>query len=1853
MSDEELTAEDALGGSYEVIRNRLTEQGRNLGKAALELNDARREQFGASGFDQQESILLRTENNCIPIDIINLNGDLLFGYNVFVGLRQNQHVDETFALHEVEFSETGIVVEHATDDEKLQFLHGSVFAQDYSNLLNYNKDAELIRLQSSGGKFLSIFQMSKDRASLKAFRWYYDSGKPLRYIDDFGLEDHKYPDPHDFEWIQTNAQDFIRGEHPHVNILDAIFVEMVGGDLTIKIEDNTADGSGIYAEPVLDLNQSLDDGRIFYAKVGKLIILKMVPYREEARYLVYNTITQEVARVDAIGLSCLSLPEDQGVIFPGGYVLAEGGWKVFDNDIEDLEYQGFRKAPNGEEILYVYWRRRDGHYLLISYNLVNKEVSKRIECHGYCFFDDGHLVYFRAKSNEPTRVHKMDVWKTPFMSEEQAAEEALEVTGFLGKLGNPELVRAISDALGVQRMVNNDQPTSQLFNDISKSCTRMIDSYGWLAREEAFSIKSILQEIRRSSDSIVDEFLKVQAQQKVAVEQLNEAKETNKTILREVRPERYRTIEEFTSAMFQLDKHRAYLRSKEEVKFISKSGLGEIISEADNHLDLVCKRCADFLLKDDSLLPISRKLEDIQKEIPNIDSSKKANPIAEKLDSLLDGVMVLVNTLDRLEIDDHEAQLKIGQSITTVQSLATKVKQALQRKQDAIRLREAEAQFASKLQLFELSLETASSRATTPEEADQELTRLSSMLDDLESRFGDIDEFADQIDEKREIAQSALFAIKQALLEKRQQRVSRLFRNGEKILEGLRAKTFKELGNLRNFFATDRRVERLRKLAVQIEELNDSVKSEELRSNLKACEQDALRKFRDASELFVGGNLIQFGKHRFSVNQTSFELTLAPYEDTIGFHITGTDFHEAIEEQNFMETKRFWNQLLPSENEDVYRAEYLAASLLLGAEDPKTDYSFADLEFKKEDQTLLPWIQEQIGHRPDEGYSRGIHDEDALKILEQALFLKKEAGVLEYPSNLRAFAVLWWENFADRDRQKQWKIAAASYQKIAQLFLRTQESQLSGILAQEVDLFAQDLGYSLSDDEKRLIGEFLVLVIANEPVQFVLHSAASDLAKEFKTALSQKALWYEFEQALRGLQGDIPAQFHLVMDWLRAFVKVSANTLDFSHFLVEAAVFLLTKPSIWQVHTVDASVSIEGLQGTHKRITDGKYQLFLDTFLLQMRSFVGNEVPAYREYRRKRVELLEQANKRLRLSELRPRVLTSFVRNRLINDVYLHLIGDNLAKQMGASGDKKRTDLMGMLLLISPPGYGKTTLMEYVASRLGLAFVKVNGPSLGHDVVSLDPEEAPNATAKQEVEKINLAFEMANNVMLYLDDIQHTNPEFLQKFISLCDGQRRVEGVWKGRTRTYDLRGKKFSVVMAGNPYTETGEKFRIPDMLANRADIYNLGDVLSGRGYVFGLSYIENSLTSNPILAPLATRTQKDIYKLVQMAEGEEIPMAELEHQYSKSEVDEIVRTLQHLMRCRDVLLKVNAQYIFSAAQDEQLRTEPAFKLQGSYRNMNKLAEKIVSAMNDDEVEALITDHYRGESQTLTTGARANLLKLEELRGRLSKEEATEWERIKDEFVTIRRIGGSDDPVSRVVGSLTGLQDQLKRLGDQSAIEVLGQKVDAIPQSLRALEAILPRILQETQKEHNELDVSGLVTNLSQSFQNTSNQSLKELAKLWKQDEEQGQMNRLISELMELRNSLKQQPLLLSSQGQELIQAPITQTVELESSPMEATEIIPRSQAQPQMQPQVQPQMAKIEKIEMVGKIESVGEIGNAPAGGSTPVDFSPVFNQLRQLTNSIRNTIENTETRVSRSELMAEIERDISKTIEIIKNR
>jgi hypothetical protein len=183
---------------------------------------------------------------------------------------------------------------------------------------------------------------------------------------------------YDFNWIPLTREDVLAGRHPHYNVLDTLFVDTLGGTLTVKIENNTQTGQGIYAEPVLDDKQSLDDGEFGYAEVGQLILLRVKPYREEQwRYLVFNKLTQSVVRIDAIGQSCVQLPEDHGVIFPGGYYLQTGEYKTLEGEDPGLRFKRMIRSPNGEDVLYVFYEPLSGKSALYPYNLPHGGVYSR------------------------------------------------------------------------------------------------------------------------------------------------------------------------------------------------------------------------------------------------------------------------------------------------------------------------------------------------------------------------------------------------------------------------------------------------------------------------------------------------------------------------------------------------------------------------------------------------------------------------------------------------------------------------------------------------------------------------------------------------------------------------------------------------------------------------------------------------------------------------------------------------------------------------------------------------------------------------------------------------------------------------------------------------------------------------------------------------------------------------------------------------------------------------------------------------------------------------------------------------------------------------------------------------------------------------------------------------------------------------------------------------------------------------------------------------------------------------------------------------------------------------------------
>ncbi|MGD8913459.1 MAG: DNA repair ATPase, partial [Candidatus Thiodiazotropha sp.] len=343
--NQELERAVAEGGAYEVIRKRLQEQAERLGEKAASLNQARIEAFGASSLEIIGRVRVHTENNCIARDISLLDESLLFGYNVFIGLKKETRVSDVFGLYRLITTDEGFEIE--ARPLAGTFLDDASFVRDFHELYTYYKDTRLAKLLVANQHLFATFQIGDKISDIKVFRWAIANDGSVRYIDNRGEREIPQPPRYDFDWSPCGREHFVQGRYPHISIQDEVFVDNLNGSLTFKIENNTEAGLGIYEETVEDDNQSLADANVHYARLGSLIVIKVLPYREEQwRHYVFDIKAKKVSRIDAIGEACIQLPEDHGLIFPGGYYLESGESKSFDENVRGMKFERVVKSPN-------------------------------------------------------------------------------------------------------------------------------------------------------------------------------------------------------------------------------------------------------------------------------------------------------------------------------------------------------------------------------------------------------------------------------------------------------------------------------------------------------------------------------------------------------------------------------------------------------------------------------------------------------------------------------------------------------------------------------------------------------------------------------------------------------------------------------------------------------------------------------------------------------------------------------------------------------------------------------------------------------------------------------------------------------------------------------------------------------------------------------------------------------------------------------------------------------------------------------------------------------------------------------------------------------------------------------------------------------------------------------------------------------------------------------------------------------------------------------------------------------------------------------------------------------------------
>src|SRR5205085_12425099 len=175
-----------------------------------------------------------------------------------------------------------------------------------------------------------------------------------------------------------------------------------------------------------------------------------------------------------------------------------------------------------------------------------------------------------------------------------------------------------------------------------------------------------------------------------------------------------------------------------------------------------------------------------------------------------------------------------------------------------------------------------------------------------------------------------------------------------------------------------------------------------------------------------------------------------------------------------------------------------------------------------------------------------------------------------------------------------------------------------------------------------LAARYLVRELAASQPRFVASGGARAIIDALYSELEARQARAQFDEDLRALQVAPGAAMMLARAWVDGVVATKPHLAPAA---VEAAALLAAPGTPHDTSSAPIEATVTGLLGRHARIRDGALQLRLDEITARLDRFRKEVVPAFRAYRTLRGEIIERERRRLRIDELKPRVMSSFVRN--------------------------------------------------------------------------------------------------------------------------------------------------------------------------------------------------------------------------------------------------------------------------------------------------------------------------------------------------------------------------------------------------------------------------------------------------------------------------------------------------------------------------------------------------------------------------------------------------------------------------------
>ncbi|MEP4650621.1 MAG: DNA repair ATPase, partial [Ilumatobacter sp.] len=960
---------------------------------------------------------LATDLACLPRDIARIGDLLLLGFNIDVEL-SIQRPEQVFALYAAsEVSTDQPTLTPVADDDPRNFLADPEFRSEFDKLVRFFGKSRFTDLRTTQNQLLAVFQVGDRVDDVRAFRWTLSgdgASRTATFVDARGDRDYTWPPAHDQEWTAATREDQRAGAYPVVSIKDEVFVGFRRGRLQLRVETGQGGSHAEIDEPVTNVGQSLADISVDHLTIGDILLIRVRLYEEAPRTYVFSRRSRSGQRVDAAGVASRLLPGGEGVVFPGGFHLTSTGTRVFDVDVDGLQFEETIASPNGEDVLYVFHRRETGTYLLMPYNLVKRQVAQVITAHGFATFADGSMVLFRDQGvdADSAKIHPIQWWRTPFADADHVPD-AGDDNPWMQRVGNASLVAGLGDVYDVVRLSRDEQPTARSWEGLASATRRSMDQHLWFVDPEAAGLHAAAHEVLTTAGQLLDEHKLVERKRSAARGSLAAAETSVRQVLNGISTAS--TPDQVVGALGQLRRARGEMSVVADIDSIDTGRVEELIGELDAGVAELSTRAVDVLSRPGAFASLESEIASAEAGVTDATTSAHLDEIGRRLQSIGNDLDAVIDTVSALEGGDPTVRTTIVRSVSEGAGSANRVTAQLDSKRRNLGAKEAEAAFDAELALVEQTLNGSVAGAGTPDECDSVLARLLVTIERLESRYGDDPDASASIAEVRATAHEVVGERRTALLDERNRRATRIVDAATRLLATVtrRASEFADDKEIASFFATDQLTSRVRELADELESLDDAGRAAEVRSGLRDAAEEARRRIRDKAALVSDDGAVVLGGVRLAQNNQPFEMVLSSRtdpqgNDTVAATITGTDFSADVSAE-LSGFEDLLGRTFPSETSGargVSRSEYLAWAVLETMTDRPgglTELLAATANPAKMNELC----QAEAERRHGDGYQRGVHDHDAARILSAVMPAHEGEPLLRYTGTVRGLARLW------------------------------------------------------------------------------------------------------------------------------------------------------------------------------------------------------------------------------------------------------------------------------------------------------------------------------------------------------------------------------------------------------------------------------------------------------------------------------------------------------------------------------------------------------------------------------------------------------------------------------------------------------------------------------------------------------------------------------------------------------------------------------------------------------------------------------------------------------------------------------